>query len=603
MRFAAIITFLFSFAVASAQVDNDRALADQYLNNYEYEKAAAIYDKLFDKDPYGTYNNYLRTLLALKNYDEAEKIVKKVSKKQPGNLAYQVDMGFIYQSRGQTDKAKQIYAKAIKALQPDQGQIIMLANAFYGRQDWDNALATYSEGRKLLRGNYNFNYEIADLYYQKQDYAKMIDEYLNAVQDNPNNQQTVQNILQSRLGNDADNTRSDFLRQALLRRVQRNPDQPVYSEMLIWLFVQQKDFESALIQAKALDKRQREEGDRIMMLGNLADNNEDYDVAIKCYQYVIDKDKDAANYIPARMQLLNVKNKKLTRSNAFTQQDLLLLESDYKNTLAELGKDGQTAPLIRGLAHLQVFYLDKIDEAITNLEEAIAYPNISRQVQADCKLELGDIYLFTGNVWDSDLMYAQVDKMFKNDPMGQEAKFRSARLDYYRGDFSWSQAQLDVLKSATSQLIANDALYLSLLISDNMGPDSTNEALMAYSKADLLSFRNKYDDALVVLDSLERVFPDHSLIPYSMFKRSDIMDIKKNYVEEDSLLKHIVEKYADGVLADDALFNRAELYERKLSDKTKAMELYQDLLTKYPGSLYVVEARKRFRTQRGDAVN
>jgi TolA-binding protein len=255
------------------------------------------------------------------------------------------------------------------------------------------------------------------------------------------------------------------------------------------------------------------------------------------------------------------------------------------------------------LAHLNAFYLDQPDSAIDNLEEAIRFPGISKTSQAECKLELGDIYLFTGNVWDSDLLYKQIEKDFKNDPLGQEAKFRAARLDYFRGDFLWAQAQLDVLKSATSQLIANDALSLSLLISDNMGLDSTMDALILYSRADLLTYRNKTDEALVVLDSLLKQFPSHSLVDDAWFKQAQIMDMRHNWAAEDSLYEKIVSNDSASVLADDALFHRAELFENKLKNKQKAMELYESLLVKYPGSLFAVEARKRYRTIRGDSFN
>jgi tetratricopeptide (TPR) repeat protein len=603
-KFFVLFAFLLTGLVLSAQPPTgNRQLADQYMNNFEYEKAAALYDNLYDKDPFSTYPNYLKCLVALKKYDDAEKLVKNISKKNPGNPAYAVDLGFIYESKGDQAKAKQAYDKAIKSLQPDQGQIISLANAFFAKQNWDYALATYTEGKRLMRNIYSFNFETAEVYFQKQEYEKMIDEYLNAVAENQAFLQSVQNILQARIGNDPDNTRSTLLRQALLRRTQHDPDQTIFSDMLIWLFVQQKDFESAFMQAKALDKRMREDGSRVMNIGSMSEANLDYPAAIKCYQYVVEKGKDNANYIPARMQLLDVRNKNITTDGSYTKEDLLKLESEYKTTLSELGKDATTAPLISGLAHLEAFYLDNTDSAIINLEDAIEYPGISKSVQAKCKLELADIYLFTGNVWDSDLLYAQVDKSFKNDPLGQEAKFRGARLDYFRGDFLWAEAQLNVLKTATSQLIANDALALALLISDNPGPDSSFDALTVYSKADLLNYRNKKDEALATLDSLMSSFPAHSLIQYSLYKKATIMDSKKNYVEEDSLLKKVGEEYEDGVLADDALFHRAELYEKRFKDNAKAMELYQELLTKFPGSLYVVDARKRFRTLRGDALN
>jgi tetratricopeptide (TPR) repeat protein len=601
-----IFLFILSWAVltiVNAQSPQDRQLADQYFSNAEYEKAAQLYDKLMDRDPFGTYPQYFKCLVAMKDFNEAEKLVKKVGKKQPDNLSFLVDLGFLYSLQGADDKAKQQFEKAIKSLRADQGQITGLANNFMMRQMQDYALRVYMEGKKLMRGVYDFNFETAEVYYQKGDFASMVDEYLDAVSDNNMVQQNVLNIIQARVAYDPDNSRNDILRTALLRRIQKNADQIVYSEMLIWLFIQQKDFDSAFIQAKAIDKRQREDGSRVYSIGMMAVSNRNFETAVKCFQFVIDKGKDNSNYISARIEMLNANNKKITSSNQYTTDELVSLQKDYGTTLDELGRNARTAQLIRGLAHLQAFYLNETDSAIENLEQTITFPGISKQVQAECKLELGDILLFQGNVWDSDLLYAQVDKDFKHDLLGQEAKFRGARLDYFRGDFEWAQAQLDVLKSATSQLIANDALQLSLLISDNMGLDSTEDALNVYAKADLLVYRNRHDEAMRVLDSLLKSFPGHSLTDDAWYKQAEIMDHKRNWHAEDSLYIKIIENDSTSVLADDALFNRAELYEYKLNEKSIAMELYHELLIKYPGSLYGVEARKRYRALRGDVVN
>ena len=598
------LTLLLFFALNSfGQMGQDRQLADQYLNNAEYEKAAQLYDKLMDRDPFGTYPQYYKCLLAMKDFNEAEKLTKKMIKKQETSLSYLVDLGYIYSQINQPDKAKAQYEKAIKSLKPDQGQIMNLASTFLNRLETDYALQTYQEGRKMMREIYGFYFETAEVYYQKGNYQAMIEEYLDAVADNPMMQQSVLNIMQARVGFDPENNRGDMLRTSLLRRIQKTPEKSEFPEMLIWYFIQQKDFESALIQAKAIDKRMKEDGSRIMSISSMAVANLNYDIAIKGYQYVLDKGKDNNNYIPARMELLNTYNRKITEENIYTKADLVKLENDYEMTLSELGRSGRTAGLIKGLAHLRAFYLDKIDTAIADLEEAINYPGIAAQTKADCKLELGDVYLFSGNVWDSDLLYAQVDKDFKHDALGQEAKYRGARLDYFRGDFLWAQAQLDVLKSATSQLIANDALSLSLLISDNMGLDSTTDALMLYSRADLLSYRNKNDDALAVLDSIHILYPNHSLVDDAWFKEAHIMDLQRNYKAEDSLYAKILEYDSASVIADDALYQRAILHETKLNDKVKAQELYQDLIVKYPGSVFVVEARKKYRALRGDVIN
>jgi len=261
-----------------------------------------------------------------------------------------------------------------------------------------------------------------------------------------------------------------------------------------------------------------------------------------------------------------------------------------------------TLSLIRYLAHLHAFYLEKTPEAIGGLSNAIAMPNISKQQRAECKLELADILLFSGEPWEATLLYSQVEKDFKHDPIGHEAKFRNAKLTYYIGEFGWAKAQLDVLKAATSKLIANDAMALSLLISDNMDPDSTYKALSMFAKADLLMYRNKDDEALMVLDSVTLDYTYHPIADEVLFKKSEILLKNGRYDEADTLLSQVVEIFPYEILADNALFERAKLHDHYYNDPTMAMDLYQELLTSYPGSLFAVEARKRFRELRGDEL-
>lgn len=598
------ISFLiFISAPAFSQVSRDEQLALQYYQTGEYDKAVVLFEKLYDKktdDP--IYKNYLRSLLALKEYDKAEKIAKKQAKKYPDKLHYLVDLGTVYEASGSLDKAKQQYEKAVKLLKNDQDQIFTLANAFIVLKKFDFTIDTYLKGRKV-DPSYSYNFELAEIYYITKDYQKMIDEYLDVLSKSEAYIQNVQNSLQAKLGDDQDGNKNELLRTALLRWIQKVPEKTIFSEMLMWLFVQQKDFESALIQAKALDKRLKEDGSRVLTLAGLCVSNEDYDAAIKAYQYLITKGPDSYHYINSRVELLNTANKKLVNNGTFTNADLLALEKEYYATLNDLGKNPKTASLVKGLAHLQAFYLNKTDEAIAFLKEIIALPNVPPRFQADCKLELGDIYLITGEIWESTLLYSQVDKANKGEPIGEEAKFRNVRLSYYKGDFEWARAQLDVLKGGTSHLIANDALALSLLIQDNMGLDSNITGLLIFAKADLLTFQNKDDAALLTLDSLLADTPEHSLADEVLLKKAEIMKRKGRYEEEAALLQKIIDKYGTAILADDAYFMLADLYERKLQNKQKAMDLYQELLVKFPGSSYVVEARKRYRALRGDVLN
>lgn len=607
--FLCVLFFFFSvsksFCQPGGQTNLD--LANQYFSTGEYEKAAVYYEKQYNDDPFGTYELYLRCLTLMKDYDKAEKLIKKQMKKNPADITLSVDLGKLYLSQSDLDKseekAKQQFDKAIKSLPPDINQIINLGNAFVEIQEYDRAVETYLNGRRMMRQVYPFNFELAELYAQKGDQQQMINEYLDVLNYNEQYYPNLQAILQNKISNDITGTVSEMLRKSLLRIIQKNSDRTIYNDLLYWLFIQEKDFESALIQAKAMDKRLEEDGDRVISLGRLCVSNSDYAVAEKCFQYVVDKGETNSNYIPARIELVNAANKKITSGKKPTETELSKLDKDYETTLTQLGKNAVTAPLISNYAHLKAFYLDKIDEAISLLNETIILPGIAPQFKAECKLELGDIYIFKGEVWEAALLYGQVDKDFKHEAIGREAKFRNARLSYYLGEFEWAAAQLNVLKSATSQLISNDAMSLALLIMDNTGMDSITEPLLIYSRADLLEFRNKDDAALTTLDSVLNKFPAHSLTDEAWFKKAEIF-LKKGMNDTAAVyLNNIVEKYPDDILADDALFRLGDLYENQMSNKPKAMELYEMLLTKYPGSLFVVDARKRFRNLRGDKIN
>ena len=601
-----MVSYLVFYLPASkAQSSADEQLAMQYYQNKEFDKALVYYEKLFGKQSNQSYYKfYVSCLIETKDFKKAEKVVKKVIKQNPAELTYCLDLGNIYNISGEPEKAKNEFQNTIKLLSASQEQIFDLARAFMALKEWDYAIDTYKKGRKLLKDTYPFNFELAEVYSEKGDLVSMINEYLNVLEMNESYIQSVQNALQTSFGNDinTDSKKNDVLKTELLKRIQRDPDKTIFSELLIWMLTQEKNFEAAFIQTKALDKRKKEEGTRVMALAKLCASNEDYEVAVKAYQYVIDKGNQNYYYVIAKTELLDVMYKKVVDQNNYTPNELIELEKSYSSALQELEKTSRTVPLMKKMAHLQAFYLDKLDEAYAVLEEAISLAR-EPSMLAECKLELGDILLMKGDIWEASLKYSQVEKAFKHDAIGQEAKFRNAKISFYTGDFKWAQAQLDVLKAATSKLIANDAMDLSLLISDNLALDTNTAPLLIFAKADLLSYQNKEEDAMACLDSIVKLFPNHSLSDDILYKKYQMMMKKGKYTEAAGFLESIIKIYSSDILGDDATFKLAQLYESRLNDKEKAKDLYQQLLEKYPGSLYSVEARKRFRLLRGDAVN
>ncbi len=587
-----------------AQKNTDEQLAVQYFNNKEYDKAIVYFEKLYNKDEGTYYNYYLKCLIQTKDLKKAEKVAKRQIKNNSYNLSFYLDLADVYKADEDEKKATEQYDKAVKDLKEDYAQVNTLGKAFTEKKLYDYAIATYNKGKKIMNDVYPFYYEKAEVYRQKGDLKAMINEYLDALEFQETEFLTVQNKLQNSLGYDDETGgfNNPVLKVELNKRIQKSPEKTIFSELLIYIQMQQKDFDGAITQAKALDKRKKEDGYRLMELGKTCISNEYYDGALRCFEYVMSKGKDNYNYDEAHIQSINAQYEKIIRTNIPNQIDLVDLESKLDNAINKFGKRQATIQLIRKKAYVQAYYLNKTAEATALLNECIELTGIEKQSTAEMKLDLGDILLLTNQIWDASLLYSQVEKTFKYEPIGQEAKFRNAKLSYYAGDFEWSKSQLDVLKGATSKLIANDAMDLSLIIGDAIAVDTNVVPLQMFSSAELLILQNKTAQGLMRMDSINIIFDNHSLADDIYFKKAKVFMKQGGYKEALEAFQRVVDNYGDEIFGDDALYNIALIYHYNLQDTEKAKLIYQEILTKYPGSVYTVEARKQYRKLRGDNI-
>lgn len=582
---------------AFAQND-DLRLAGQYTMNGEPQKAADIYQKLYKENNEGYFPLYFNALLSLKKFEEAENITKKMLKQHPKTYQYNIALGRIYRETGNQEKADALYDDLLKNMPAEQMVINDIASQFYQAENMDYAIKTFVQGRKVLHSDQLFTNELISLYRFKHDKVNVVNEYLNLLQVTPEYVTQAKSVLAGMFEGAAD---YNMLKLALLKLIQQYPQQTVFADLLTWQYLQQKQFNMAMNQALALNRRQNDGGNAIIELSQTLVANQAYDEAIRGYEYVVAKGKENDLYINARIELLNAKNLKVT-SGKYEQADLLDLEKDYLSLLTEFGRNPGTAFAMQRLAKLQAFKLHKFADAQKMLEETVAIPGLRRSLLDECKLDLGDIYLLNNKPWDASLTYMQVQSDEQGSPLGQEANYRNAKLAYYTGDFTYAKGQLDVLKAATSQLIANDALNLSLLISDHTVFDSTGNALKMYARADLAIFKEDPDKALITLDSIDKVYPKNDMIYDILMAKAKIFIQKKDYQMAITPLKKIAEEGKNDLWADDAVFMLGDIYENHLDDKASAQIWYQKMISDYPGSLWINESRKRFRILRGDVI-
>lgn len=598
-KFLAICLFCSIAFMSSAQ---DSRLAHQYFQSGEYEKAAVILKKLYQKNRNSDYyfQKYIEALIALEDFAQAEKEIKGEIKKHPDYMQLYVTYGNLLERQSKEDEANEQYDLAIDNLPPDINIINKLGNSFLRLTRYDQAIEVYLKGTDLLNNEGVFAYSIADLYLRKGNVPKMIEYYIKA--SNQSNQQLsrFKTYFQKNLTTQDDR---EELRKQLYAKIQEEPDNIVYPELLEWVYIEKKEYKKALRQSRALDRKNEEDGSRVKNVGDIAYNAGDYDTAIDAYEYVT-KNKGINNdlYVESKRLILKSKRKKITMDYNYTSSDLDSLQVEYESFIDEFGMNPRSEYLVKEYADFLALYKNDLDKAISVLNELVELGSISTYVKANSKISLADYNLMNGEIWEATLLYSQVEKAFKEEYLGEVARFKNAKLFYYAGDFGWAQEQFSILKAATTRLVSNDAIDMSIFIMDNMGLDTTDIPLKMYSESELYTVQNRHEEAFEKLDSIMEIYPEHDLEDDVLYQKANLYFKMREYSKALDLYTKVYENYPEEIRADNSLYNAAELYDYQLQDPEKAKELYEKLFIDFSNSTYAVAARKRYRVLRGDNI-
>lgn len=580
-------------AQQQTQEQKQLALARQYMQGKEYEKAIpllkAIYEAApFDKD---AYNEYLQALTATARYDEAEALVLYMSKIRREDPSLLIDLGNVYNLAGNKKKAEEQFNRALEKVSGDDFNTLKIADAFTHLGNNEYAIKTYRRARVLMQNQYLFGTQLALLYGKEGNTEEAANAMMDVLATQPNELDNIKSSLLQLINNDE--KKLTIVQKQLTKRISGDPGNPYWNELLTWMYIQKGDYEGAYKQITAIDKNLGESGERVVRFGDNIAAEGQYIIALKAYQYVMDKGAEQSMYELARLGKIKVMVAQLENKRPVDPVLLKQVLSEFQQYLTAYPQYF-TSPLIRNYAKIQARFAGNTDTAIAILNQVITAPNVRSDFAGYCKLDLGDYYLLKDKVWDATLLYSQVDKAFKEDQLGEEARFRNAKLAYYRGDFTWAQVQLSVLKASTTELIANDALYLSVLITENIPADSNMVPLTRFAVADLLLFQNKTAESDALLDSISTHFKESALQDDILMQRSKIALEEGRDADAVAYLETIVTKYGEDVLADDAVYKLATVYEEKLKDIPKAIRYYEKLITDYPGSTYIQISRLKY---------
>ena len=611
-KYLFIISFLF-WNISYGQITKiDLQLAHKYYLDADYEKAMLYYEKISQEDKYldKIYKNYKATLIELFKYREAEKLCKDQIKSQPLKLHFLVDLGIIYELDDKPAKKLQLFDKAIAQIKSNTTHSAAsdLGIAFEKVGAVDRALETYLKFEKISPRNIlSFHSKIAMIYNRQGKTHEMINTFFEMLLLNERFLSSVQNGLVNSIDFETQYKEKEILRKAIIQNIQTNPNKIVFVELLAWYYMLNNDYENAYIQIKSIDKKLNSNGQKVLELGNTALNNKDFNIAIKCFDYIIKNSSSLEIKFEAKNKRLITFKTKLLNGSKIIKEELEELKANYLLALSQLNNNRNVYnnslrkyQLLVDLSEIEAYFLKDINSAKNHLKNAMSLTNIKAKQKAEAKLKLADIIVLENNIWEASLMYMQIEKEFKNDALGHLAKFKNAQVYYYSGEYDWCQAQLDVLKASTSKLIANDALELSVLITDNYNMDTSETAMKLFSYADMLSAQQQYKEAIILYDSVLNNFKNHTLNDEIIFRKAKIKLKQHLYNEAIKHLENLEINYPNSILLDNSLYLMGCIYQENIKNLDLAKKYFKTLLFNHPGSLYITDSRKRFRKIAGN---
>lgn len=580
------------FSVSFVFCQNSSSLAESYFREGEYEKASQIYESLEKNNPFNT--RYLKRLITCyqetSNYEKAADLLQKKLLNNPSQHYLRIEIGYNFDRQQKTALAKKEYDFAIDAITSDPSLGGIMGRMFQQNNLLDYAIEAYSKTMRLYK-NASYEFQIAQIYGEKGEFEKMFDSYTQLIDKDENYLGGVQRFTSRYINEDATNSNNIAFKKSLLKKSISNPKN-VWNELLSWLFTKQKEYGKAFIQEKALFNRDPAYIETVFRLAKIAFENNDITTAKKCFDFILEKTNFIEEKITAELYLLKIAVKTTAKNSA----------SLFEKTLQEYGVNRNSLEIQLEFADYLTFKINNPSKAIEVLEKALLL-STSKFKNARIKLKLGEVLVFTGRFNKALLYFSQVQTQLKNHPLSQQARFKVAQTSYFKGDFKWAKSQLKILKGSTTQLIANDAVDLFLVISDNEPKDSIPSGLIDFAKADLLAYQNKNTEAIAIYSAMAQKYQGQNIEDDVLFNQAALYLKENQYENTISNLLKIISINADGILVDDSYYLLAEVYKNKIKDTEKASEYYQKIIFEKPSSIYLVDARKKYREIRGDIIN
>jgi tetratricopeptide (TPR) repeat protein len=579
----------------------------------DLSRAAELYEQLWRGDSSNVvyFLGLQRTLLQAKEYDRAIEVTERQRRRVPGDLNLRASLGGVYYKAGRDAEASAVWNALIAEAPTDPMRYRLVAGALAENRLLDRAAETYRQARVATGDPALFTMELAQLLAVTMDYRGATREYLRWLRANPSQLAFVQGRMSAYSGN----PEARAAAVEVLRGEIEQHEEAVLYEVLGWLYLEGKEYDRALAVVRKLDRLTASGGGALYAFGLKAFRAGAFATAAEAYREAIASPlgealMPAAKFAYARaLTALSLSGDSL---RAPLEACIPVAYGDpsrtedairwYQRVIEEYPGSEYAARSYYQIGMLRRDRFFDLHGAADAFARGIELGAGQPALAIEGRLQLGMIALAQGDTARAAERFRVVAGAVGASPDQQdEAAFRLAEIAYFSGNLDGAVKLLQELSLTLTADIANDALALSSLL--EMNREHAGALLAQMARGDLLARQHRFSEAAAVMEEVVRGAAGQPLFDDALLKLASAQEAMGQYGQALETYRRMLSDSTQSVaLGDRALFRSAEVQEFGLSDGEAAIASYEQLLEKYPDSVYGSVCRRRIRRLRGEAL-